>query len=185
MAEEKAEKPKKAEKAERAEKGPRLETAEKKGQGAGRKSGSPDAPAQAEAGEKGVPPEGAPAPRRKKKGKKNVPTGVAHINVTFNNTLVTLTDPQGNVLSWASGGTAGFSGTKKGTPYAATKAAEVAGRKAMDHGMRRVSVLVKGPGPGREAAVQGLQMAGLHVLYIKDVTPIPHNGCRAPKRRRV
>ncbi|MBI2058641.1 MAG: 30S ribosomal protein S11 [Nitrospirae bacterium] len=182
MAEEKAEKPKKTDKAE---KGSRPEAAEKKASGAGRKSGSPDAPGQAEAGEKAAAPEGAPAPRRKKKGKKNVPAGVAHINVTFNNTLVTLTDPQGNVLSWASGGTAGFSGTKKGTPYAATKAAEVAGRKAMDHGLRRVSVLVKGPGPGREAAVQGLQMAGLHVLYIKDVTPIPHNGCRAPKRRRV
>ena len=111
--------------------------------------------------------------------------GVAHIKSTFNNTLVSITDRQGNVLSWASAGTSGFKGTKKGTPFAAQLAAEQAAKKAMDQGVREVEVLVKGPGPGRETAIRALQAAGLIINAIKDVTPIPHNGCRPPKQRRV
>jgi len=110
---------------------------------------------------------------------------VAHIKSTFNNTIVTITDKQGNVISWASAGVAGFKGSRKGTPYAAGQAAEAAARAAMEHGMREVEVWVKGPGAGREAAIRSLQAAGLEVSLIKDVTPIPHNGCRPPKRRRV
>ncbi|MCX7688518.1 MAG: 30S ribosomal protein S11 [Fimbriimonadales bacterium] len=120
-----------------------------------------------------------------KKERKNIAHGVAHIQATFNNTIVTITDQQGNVLSWASGGTVGFKGTKKGTPFAAQLAAERAARAAMEHGMRKVDVEVKGPGPGRETAIRSLQAAGLEILSIKDVTPVPHNGCRPPKRRRV
>ncbi|MFA4903860.1 MAG: 30S ribosomal protein S11 [Desulfobaccales bacterium] len=122
---------------------------------------------------------------KKKKEKKNIPVGVAHIKATFNNTLVTITDPGGNVISWSSAGTQGFKGSRKGTPFAAQLAAQDAARKAMDHGMRNVDVFVKGPGAGREAALRALQAAGLSVNLIRDVSPIPHNGCRPPKRRRV
>jgi small subunit ribosomal protein S11 len=122
---------------------------------------------------------------KKKKEKKNIPTGVAHIKATFNNTLVTITDPAGNVVSWSSAGVQGFKGSRKGTPFAAQLAAQDAARKAMEHGMRNVDVFVKGPGAGREAALRALQSAGLSVNLIRDVSPIPHNGCRPPKRRRV
>ena len=122
---------------------------------------------------------------KKKKEKKNIPTGVAHIKATFNNTLVTITDPAGNVVSWSSAGVQGFKGSRKGTPFAAQLAAQDAARKAMDHGMRNVDVFVKGPGAGREAALRALQASGLSVNLIRDVSPIPHNGCRPPKRRRV
>ncbi len=124
-------------------------------------------------------------PRGRRKEKKNVPSGVAHIQSTFSNTIVTIADPQGNVLAWSSAGTSGFKGSRKGTPFAAGLAAETAARKAMEHGLRSVEVYVKGPGAGREAAIRSLQTAGLEVSLIKDVTPIPHNGCRPPKRRRV
>ena len=127
----------------------------------------------------------AQARTKKKKEKKNIPVGVAHIKATFNNTLVTITDPIGNVVSWSSAGTQGFKGSRKGTPFAAQLAAQDAARKAMDHGMRNVDVFVKGPGAGREAALRALQAAGLSVNLIRDVSPIPHNGCRPPKRRRV
>lgn len=121
----------------------------------------------------------------KKREKKNIPTGVAHIQATFNNTRVTITDPQGNVVAWATAGGQGFKGSRKSTPFAAQLAAEDAVKKAMDHGMRTVEVRIKGPGAGRESALRGIQAAGLNVTVIKDVTPIPHNGCRPPKRRRV
>ncbi|HEX4835576.1 MAG TPA: 30S ribosomal protein S11 [bacterium] len=121
----------------------------------------------------------------KRKERKNIPAGIAHIQSTFNNTVVTISDVQGNVVAWASAGTAGFKGSRKGTPFAAGLAAENAARKAMEHGLRQVEVYVKGPGAGREAAIRSLQAAGLEVSLIKDVTPIPHNGCRPPKRRRV
>src|SRR5574338_681329 len=120
----------------------------------------------------------------RKRERKSVPRGRAYVQSTFNNTLITLTDPNGNVLSWASAGASGFKGSRKSTPYAAQIAAEGAARKAMEHGLRQVEVYVKGPGSGREAAIRALQAAGLNVLSIRDVTPIPHNGCRAPKRRR-
>ena len=122
---------------------------------------------------------------RKRRVKKNVERGQAHINSTFNNTMVTLTDMQGNALSWASAGQLGFRGSRKSTPFAAQEAAEVAAKKAMDQGLKTVEVYVKGPGSGRESAIRSLQAAGLEVTMIKDVTPIPHNGCRPPKRRRV
>ncbi|HOB91629.1 MAG: 30S ribosomal protein S11 [Bacillota bacterium] len=122
---------------------------------------------------------------RKRRERKNIESGVAHIRSTFNNTIVTIADPSGNVVSWASSGTQGFKGSRKGTPFAAGMAAEHAARAAMEHGMKTVEVLVKGPGSGREAAIRSLQSAGLEVSAIKDVTPIPHNGCRPPKRRRV
>jgi small subunit ribosomal protein S11 len=122
---------------------------------------------------------------QQKKERKNIAAGVAHIHATFNNTIVTITDVNGNAISWASGGSVGFKGTKKGTPFAAQVAAERAARAAMEHGMRKVDVLVKGPGPGRETAIRSLQAAGLEIQTIKDVTPVPHNGCRPPKRRRV
>ncbi len=121
----------------------------------------------------------------KKKEKKNIPTGIAHIQATFNNTIVTITDTQGNTISWASSGGQGFKGSRKSTPFAAQLAAETAAKKAMEHGVRSVEVRVKGPGGGREAAIRALQAAGFHVNVIRDVTPIPHNGCRPPKRRRV
>ncbi len=127
----------------------------------------------------------AQRPRGRRKERKNIPNGVAHIQSTFNNTVVTITDPKGNVVAWASAGTAQFKGSRKGTPFAAGLAAETAARKAMEHGLRQVEVYVKGPGAGREAAIRSLQTAGLEVSLIKDVTPIPHNGCRPPKRRRV
>ena len=123
--------------------------------------------------------------RGRRRERKNVPRGQAHIQATFNNTVVTITDPAGNVVCWSSAGTAGFKGSRKSTPYAAQVASESVARKAMDHGMRQVEVYVKGPGAGREAAIRSLQAAGLAVIAITDVTPIPHNGCRPPKRRRV
>lgn len=123
------------------------------------------------------------APRRRER--KLIERGMAHIKSSFNNTIVTITDPQGNALSWATSGGMGFKGSKKSTPFAAQMAAEKAARAAMEHGMREVEVFVKGPGSGREAAIRSLQAAGLEVNSIKDVTPIPHNGCRPPKRRRV
>jgi small subunit ribosomal protein S11 len=122
---------------------------------------------------------------RKKKERKNVQVGIAHIQSSFNNTIVTITDLSGNVLSWASAGAQGFKGSRKSTPYAAQSAAADAAKKAMEHGLRTVDVHVKGPGSGREAALRALQGAGLEVNMIRDVTPIPHNGCRPPKRRRV
>jgi small subunit ribosomal protein S11 len=123
--------------------------------------------------------------RTKPRHLKNIDTGVAHIRSTFNNTIVTITDPHGNAVSWASSGNLGFKGSRKSTPFAAQMAAESAARAAMEHGMRLVEVSVKGPGAGREAAIRSLQAAGLEVSMIRDVTPIPHNGCRPPKRRRV
>lgn len=121
----------------------------------------------------------------RKKEKRNVPHGVAHIQSTFNNTLITLSDPQGNVVTWASAGRAGFKGSRKGTPFAAQMAAQNAARSARDVGMRTIDVEVRGPGAGREGAVRALRAAGLDVKSIRDVTPLPHNGCRPPKRRRV
>lgn len=121
----------------------------------------------------------------RRRERKSVPRGQAHIQATFNNTIVTLTDPNGNVLSWGSAGSQGFKGSRKSTPYAAQVTAESAARKAMEHGLRQVEVFVKGPGSGREAAIRSLQASGLSVVSIVDVTPIPHNGCRPPKRRRV
>ena len=121
----------------------------------------------------------------KKKVKKNVQTGVAHIQSTFNNTIITITDPSGNVIAWQSAGTVGFKGSRKGTPFAAQTAAQQAGYAARDHGVRSLDVRVKGPGAGRESSIRALQSAGMDIKSIKDVTPIPHNGCRAPKRRRV
>ena len=122
---------------------------------------------------------------RKRREKKNIERGAAHIQSTFNNTIVTITDTQGNAVSWASAGEMGFRGSKKSTPFAAQTAAEVAAKAAMEHGMKTVEVFVKGPGSGRESAIRALQAVGLEVTLIKDVTPIPHNGCRPPKRRRV
>lgn len=123
--------------------------------------------------------------RGKKKEKKNIESGAAHIRSTFNNTIVTISDVSGNAISWASAGGLGFRGSRKSTPFAAQMAAEQAAKAAMEHGLRTVEVFVKGPGAGREAAIRALQAAGLEVNSIKDVTPIPHNGCRPPKRRRV
>ena len=129
-----------------------------------------------------MPKKRAKARRRERK---SIPAGRAYIQATFNNTIVTLTDPEGNVIAWGSSGTVGFKGSRKGTPYAAQLVARDAARKAMVHGLRQVEVYVKGPGSGREAAIRSLQSSGLYITGIKDVTPIPHNGCRAPKRRRV
>jgi small subunit ribosomal protein S11 len=126
----------------------------------------------------------APTPRRRR-ARRSVPEGVAHIHATFNNTVVAITDPQGAVVAWSSAGSVGFKGSRKGTPFAAQMAAEAAARKVADFGMRTVIVFVKGPGGGRESAVRALQAAGLNISSIRDVTPIPHNGCRPPKRRRV
>lgn len=123
--------------------------------------------------------------RAKRRQRKNIESGIAHIRSTFNNTIVTITDPQGNAISWASAGALGFRGSRKSTPFAAQTAAETAAKSAMEHGMKVVEVSVKGPGAGREAAIRSLQAAGLEVNMIKDVTPVPHNGCRPPKRRRV
>jgi small subunit ribosomal protein S11 len=123
--------------------------------------------------------------RVRRRERKSIPSGRAYIQSTFNNTMVTLTDPQGNVISWGSSGTAGFKGSRKGTPYAAQLAAHDAARKAMEHGLRQVGVYVKGPGSGREAAIRSLQSSGLYITSITDVTPLPHAGCRPPKRRRV
>jgi len=122
---------------------------------------------------------------RKKKEKKNITNGVAHIQATFNNTIITITDPVGNVVAWSTSGAKGFKGSRKSTPFAAQVAAEDCARKAQEHGLRNIEVLVKGPGSGRESALRALQATGLNVSFIRDVTPIPHNGCRPPKRRRV
>ena len=127
----------------------------------------------------------APTKAKGKKGKRIVQAGEVHIQATFNNTIVTISDTQGNAISWASAGELGFRGSRKSTPFAAQSAAETAAKAAMEHGMKSVEVYVKGPGQGREAAIRALQTAGLEVTMIKDVTPIPHNGCRPPKRRRV
>jgi small subunit ribosomal protein S11 len=126
-----------------------------------------------------------PAARTRKKEKKNVVVGVAHVAATFNNTIITISDVQGNTVSWSSAGSLGFKGSRKSTPYAAQVAAEDAGKKAVEHGMRTLEVEVSGPGSGRESALRALQAIGLQVTSIRDVTPIPHNGCRPPKRRRV
>ena len=126
-----------------------------------------------------------PVGRQRRRERKSVPRGQAHIRATFNNTLVTISDPNGNVLSWSSAGSSNFKGSRKSTPYAAGVAAETAARKAMEHGVRQIEVYVRGPGAGREAAIRSLQAAGMQVVSITDVTPIPHNGCRPPKRRRV
>jgi len=123
--------------------------------------------------------------KARRRERKSIPAGRAYIQSTFNNTIVTLTDPQGNVIAWGSSGTARFKGSRKGTPYAAQLAAHDAARKAMEHGLRQVEVYVKGPGSGREAAIRSLQSSGLYITSIRDVTPVPHNGCRPPKRRRV
>jgi small subunit ribosomal protein S11 len=123
--------------------------------------------------------------RQPRRVKKNVPSGVAHIQATFNNTIVTITDPAGNTVSWSSAGAKGFKGSRKSTPYAAQIVAEDAARKAMDHGMKSVAVHIKGPGSGRESALRAVANCGLKITSIRDVTPIPHNGCRPPKRRRV
>ncbi len=125
------------------------------------------------------------APIRRRRERKNIASGAVHIQSTFNNTLVTITDKSGNTISWASAGGLGFRGSRKSTPFAAQTAAETAAKAAMEHGLKTVEVYVKGPGAGREAAIRALQSAGLEVSLIKDVTPIPHNGCRPPKRRRV
>ncbi len=126
-----------------------------------------------------------PAPRKKRKVSKNVTHGVAHIKSSFNNTIITFSDQDGNALSWASAGNVGFKGSRKSTPYAAQMAAEQAARRAMEHGVRRVDVVVRGPGSGRETAIRSIQNTGIEVTGIKDVTPVPHNGCRPAKRRRV
>jgi len=143
-------------------------------------------PAQAETPATGAAaPAGAAAPRAKKRERKNISSGIAHVNATFNNTMITITDVQGNSIAWSSAGTMGFKGSRKSTPYAAQVAAESAGKKAMEHGMKTLSVLVKGPGTGRESALRALQAVGFLVTSIQDVTPVPHNGCRPRKRRRV
>ncbi len=128
---------------------------------------------------------GKKAPRLRRRERKSVPQGQAHIQATFNNTTVTISDPNGNVLSWGTAGASGFKGSRKSTPFAAQVAAEGAARRAMEHGVRRVEVYVRGPGSGREAAIRALAATGLQVTTIVDVTPMPHNGCRPPKRRRV
>ena len=127
----------------------------------------------------------AAATRVRKRERKNITSGIAHVNATFNNTMITIADAQGNTIAWSSAGQSGFKGSRKSTPYAAQMAAEDAGRKAMEHGMKTLEVEVKGPGSGRESALRALQMVGFTITAIKDVTPIPHNGCRARKRRRV
>jgi len=126
----------------------------------------------------------AAAPRRRRE-RKNITAGVAHVNATFNNTVITITDAQGNAIAWSSSGSQGFKGSRKSTPYAAQMAAEDAGKKAMEHGMKTLEIEVKGPGAGRESALRALQNVGFMITAIRDVTPIPHNGCRPPKRRRV
>ena len=129
--------------------------------------------------------EGKKPVKAKKKVKKNITAGVAHVNASFNNTMITITDAQGNTVAWSSAGTMGFKGSRKSTPYAAQMAAEDAGRKAMEHGMKEIDVLVKGPGSGRESALRALQAVGFNIRAITDITPVPHNGCRPRKRRRV
>jgi small subunit ribosomal protein S11 len=171
MAEEKAEKPEKAEKAERPEK------AEKSGKDEGGK-------AEVEAAG-GPGAEGEGGPKKKKKIKKNILNGIVHVQATFNNTLITIADVSGNVLAWSSAGSRGFKGSRKSTPFAAQVAAGDAAAKAMAHGLKNVTIRVNGPGAGRESALRAISASGLKVSEIRDVTPIPHNGCRPPKRRRV
>jgi small subunit ribosomal protein S11 len=142
-------------------------------------------PRPTDTGEKPTPPSEGTAAARRKRAKRMVPEGVVHIHSTFNNTIISISDAQGAVIAWASAGSVGFKGSRKGTPFAAQVAAEAAARKAAEYGMRQVQVFVKGPGAGRESALRSLQAAGFTVSIIKDVTPIPHNGCRPPKRRRV
>jgi small subunit ribosomal protein S11 len=173
---------KEAPKAEAPAKAPRAERAPGAGGGAPAAAAAGGA-APAALGAPGAA--GAPAPRRARRARRSVPEGVAHVHATFNNTIVTITDQQGLVVAWSSAGSVGFKGSRKGTPFAAQMAAEACARKASEVGMRSCVVHVKGPGGGRESAVRALQAAGLNVLSIKDVTPIPHNGCRPPKRRRV
>ena len=127
----------------------------------------------------------AAAPRVRRRERKNITSGVAHVSATFNNTMITITDAQGNTIAWSSSGTMGFKGSRKSTPYAAQVAAEDAGKKAMEHGMKNLEIEVRGPGSGRESALRALQAAGFNIISIRDVTPIPHNGCRPRKRRRV
>ncbi len=127
----------------------------------------------------------AKAPVRKRRERKNITSGIAHVNSTFNNTMITISDVQGNTIAWSSAGMQGFKGSRKSTPYAAQMAAEDAGKKAQDHGVKTLDVCVKGPGSGRESALRALQSLGFQITAIRDVTPIPHNGCRPPKRRRV
>jgi len=188
---EKAEKAEKHEKAEKAEKGEKPEKAEKaEKHEKAEKAEKGEKPEKAEKGEKPEKAEKAGKPERKrprarKQKKTGVARGRAYIHSTFNDTMVTLTDGEGNVLAWSSAGTAGFKGSRKGTPYAAQMASEQAARKAIEVGLKQVEVWMKGPGSGREAAVRALQAAGLLVTGIRDVTPVPHNGCRPPKRRRV
>jgi len=165
-----------------APKAPRAERAQ--GAGGGAPAAASAGGAAAAAGAPGAAG-AAPAPRRVRRTRRSVPEGVAHVHATFNNTIVTITDPQGLVVAWSSAGSVGFKGSRKGTPFAAQMAAEACARKASEVGMRSCVVHVKGPGGGRESAVRALQAAGLNVLSIRDVTPIPHNGCRPPKRRRV
>jgi small subunit ribosomal protein S11 len=161
------------------------ETKETKAAAAGTPAAAGSTPA-AGAATTGAAASGAPAaPPRKRRTRRAVPEGVAHVHATFNNTIVTITDPLGLVVAWSSAGSVGFKGSRKGTPFAAQMAAEAAARKCSEYGMRSVIVHVKGPGGGRESAVRALQATGLAVISIKDVTPIPHNGCRPPKRRRV
>jgi small subunit ribosomal protein S11 len=138
--------------------------------------------AKQQAAASGAAPVAAP---RKRRERKNITSGVAHVNATFNNTMITITDAQGNTIAWSSAGTQGFKGSRKSTPYAAQMAAEDAGKKAMEHGVRTLEIEVKGPGAGRESALRALQSVGFQITSIRDVTPIPHNGCRPPKRRRV
>jgi small subunit ribosomal protein S11 len=142
-------------------------------------------PPQTPATPSGAPPPSLRAKSAKKKTKKNVATGIAYVQSTFNNTVVTITDVNGNTVAWSSAGSRGFKGSRKSTPFAAQLAAEEAARRAMEHGMRTVAIFVKGPGAGRESAVRALHTVGLKIANIRDVTPIPHNGCRPPKRRRV
>jgi|ERR1700677_4782446 small subunit ribosomal protein S11 len=161
------------------------ETKETKAAAAGTPAAAGSTPA-AGAATTGAAASGAPAAApRKRRTRRAVPEGVAHVHATFNNTIVTITDPLGLVVAWSSAGSVGFKGSRKGTPFAAQMAAEAAARKCSEYGMRSVIVHVKGPGGGRESAVRALQATGLAVISIKDVTPIPHNGCRPPKRRRV
>ncbi|HAQ32998.1 MAG: 30S ribosomal protein S11 [Alphaproteobacteria bacterium] len=130
-------------------------------------------------------PESTPSSRVRRRERKNIISGVAHVNATFNNTIITITDAQGNTVAWSSAGSQGFKGSRKSTPYAAQLAAESAGKKAQEHGMQTLEVMVRGPGSGRESALRALGTIGFSITSIKDVTPIPHNGCRPPKRRRV
>ena len=149
------------------------------------KAAATPAPAPAAAPAAGAAPAAAAAPKKPKKARKNVLDAIAHVHASFNNTIITITDRQGNTLSWATSGGCGFRGSRKSTPFAAQLAAETVARRAMEHGVRKVDVLVKGPGSGRETAIRTIQNTGIEVVGIKDVTPIPHNGCLPPKRRRV